>query len=443
MEGAHQSFRTWRPLLEGEDRARALAAVEGIADALAALPLDAGTGIPVEPTARTPSSLGSGHAGYALFFASLEQHRPGEGFAERAIAHLDLAIELLASEESLAGLYSGFTGVAWTVERVQGLLGLDPDDELNTEIDDALSEHLGQSPWLRQYDLVSGLVGYAVYALARLPRPVAAQCLESVVDRLAELAEELPPGLAWHTPAEHLMPDTRAEYPGGYHSLGVAHGVPGVVAVLAQICAAGIARDRARPLLDGAVRWMLAQKLEPRSDSVFPVAVAAGVAPRASRAAWCYGDPGIAAALLVAARSAGEPGWEREAVEMARAGAVRPPSTAGINDACLCHGAAGLGHLLNGVYQATSDERCREGARLWFRQALEMQRPGEGFAGFLAWDSGARDALELIGVPGFLTGATGVGLALLAASTSFDPCWDEVLLVLPVGRNSVLATKGA
>jgi hypothetical protein len=318
------------------------------------------------------------------------------------------------------------------VEHLKDLLDLDQDDDLNADIDQALYEHLGQSPWQRPYDLISGLAGYGVYALKRLPRPLAVKCLERVVDRLAELAVERPEGVTWHTPADHLWPETRKDFPDGYYNLGVAHGVPGVVAVLAQICAAGVARAKAQPLLEGAVSWILGQRLERGDDSAFPYQVTNDGATKTARAAWCYGDPGIACALLVAARAIGEPAWENEAIELARLSATRPQSTTRIVDACLCHGAVGLGHLLNRCHQATGDELLGERARFWLREALKLRRSGEGFGGYIAWDLGAGGEMEWLAVPGFLTGATGVGLALLAAATSHDPRWDEVLLVSPV-----------
>jgi len=433
MVESGESYRTWHGLLVGDDAARALAAVDAIAESLAALPLPSSADAEAaQYGARSFPSFSGGHAGYALFFAYLHQHRPREGFDDQALGHLDLAIQLLSSAETLPDLYSGFTGVAWTVEHLQGLLGLDQDNDLNAEIDQALYEHLEQSPWQRPYDLISGLAGYALYALKRLPRPLAVKCLERVVDRLAELAVERPDGVTWHTPPKHLWPETRKDFPDGYYNLGVAHGVPGLVAVLAQICAAGIAGATARPLLDGAVRWMLGQRLGPGHDSVFPYQVTDGGATKVSRAAWCYGDPGIACALLVAARAIGEHAWESEALELARLAARRPQSTAGIVDACLCHGAAGLGHLLNNCYQATGEEVLRDGARFWLREALNLGKPGQGFGGFIAWDLNARGEMDWLALPGFLTGAAGVGLALLAAATSGDPRWDEVLLVSPV-----------
>jgi hypothetical protein len=48
--------------------------------------------------------------------------------------------------------------------------------------------------------------------------------------------------------------------PRGYYNLGLAHGVPGVIAFLGKVCAVGVACDKARPLLDGAVHWLLEQE---------------------------------------------------------------------------------------------------------------------------------------------------------------------------------------
>lgn len=81
--------------------------------------------------------------------------------------------------------------------------------------------------------------------------------------------------------------------------------------MLGRAIAAGVAVDKARPLLDGAVRWVLAQRRHDE-ESLFPYCVGEGVEPKLARAAWCYGDPGIAAALLVTARAVGEPVWEQQ-----------------------------------------------------------------------------------------------------------------------------------
>jgi hypothetical protein len=423
----------WSPILEGETAARAASAVTAVAEAIGEAPL-------AERHARSP--LSSGEAGVALLFAYLDRARPGAGYGEIALDRLDRAVAGAASSSPQdPALFGGFTGVAWADEHLHGgpdgsaEEGEDANEEdPNEDVDAVLREHLRLSPWPHQYDLTSGLVGYAVYALERLPRPSAVACLELVVERLAEIAQPRPGGLAWHSPLALLPEPNRPWFPHGIDYLGVAHGTPGVIAVLARICAAGVGGERAGALLAGAVSWLLTLKLPAGGISVFPYSVGRDVKIRPARTAWCYGDPGIALALLAAGRAAGEPAWEREARDLARVVARRPPESCGVADAGLCHGAAGLGHLLNRLYQATGDPEILAAARAWFGRALEYWEPGRGVGGFLTLSPPEDDFDELIWqeVPGFLIGSAGMALALLAAISPVDPAWDRVLLISPL-----------
>ena len=416
----------WSPILEGEDAAWADAAVAAVAEAIGEAPC---------ASRYAAADLCSGESGIALFFEYLGRARPGAGYGDIAWARLERAIDGLDALRQSPGLYMGFSGVAWAVEHLQGEPGGEDDGEdPNEDVDAVLLTLLRKSPWPFDYDLTSGLVGFGVYALERLPRPAAVACLELVVDRLAEIASPRPEGLGWLTPP-HLVPGVNRDYfPQGYENLGLAHGSPGIIAVLARICAAGIALERARPLLAGAVEWLLAQKLPAGLWSVFPLSIGPGIEPRPARAAWCYGDPGIALALLAAGRVAGEPAWEREALALARSIARRPVEHCGVVDAGLCHGALGLAHLLNRLYQATGDPELLAAARAWFGRSAGYWRPGQGIGGFLALTppEGEVNRLEWNADPSFLSGAAGMALALLAATSGIEPDWDRLLLVSPL-----------
>jgi lantibiotic modifying enzyme len=423
---------SWRPLLEGESRARALEAIEAIADHLVALTAESEEEFTPETLALQPgrsASLAGGLTGISLFFAYLDQARPGQGHDDTALTLLERAIDLTGDRLVLSGLYSGFSGVAWVMEHLEGRLYESPEGEdSGEEAAAALEEHLRRSPWEREYDLIGGLAGFGVYALERLPRPQGAECLRHTLARLAELRETQPEGDSWRTPQAMVALYAREDFPEGNFNLGVAHGVPGVLPILAGASAAGLAE--ARPLLDEAVRWTLAQKMPPGSDSLFPYSMAPGHVPGPSRLAWCYGDAGVAAALLASALAVGEPAWKREALEIGRFAARRPAGTAGIVDAGLCHGAAGVAHIFNRLYQASGDPVLRDAARAWFDWALDFRKPGEGVGGFLSWGpGGSTDEMGWRDDAGFLTGAAGVGLALLSAVAPIEPAWDRVMLI--------------
>lgn len=421
----------WSPILSPEAADRALRVVEEIA---ADVRQSAEGPQEEAPTwLRRGPSLAGGDAGEAYFFAYLDQVRPGKGYDDLAMTLLERSIEATGTLQAPPGLYSGFSGVAWTLEHLRGRLfeddgGEDPGEEVIA----ALSEHVSLSPWRGHYDLISGLVGFAVYALERLPRPGGMECLERIVARLAETAERRPDGVTWLTGPDLMIDRDLEAYPQGNYNLGVAHGVPGVIGVLAQACAAGV---DARDLLDGAVAWLLRQKLPAGTGAVFPYNVAPGNAePKPTRLAWCYGDLGIAASLLMAARTVGEEAWEREALEIARAAAARPADQSGVIDAGICHGASGAAHLFNRLYQTTGDPVLRDAALFWLERTFGYRQPGKGVGGFEAWTVGDTLDLDWRSDPGFLTGASGVGLVLLAAASAVEPEWDRVLLTDIPGR---------
>ncbi len=407
---------SWQPLLNGDLKDRALETVRAIVDRL--------------PSWRVAdATLASGATGVAVFHAYLARSGFGPEHEATARRLLEKVVAAAAEAELPASLYDGLAGVGWAMAHVRPLMAdLDLED-VSADIDAGLREHLGSSPWKEDYDLISGLVGLGVAALERLPHPDAVACLERVIDRLTETVERRPDGLTWWTNPAWLIPETREKCPHGYYNLGLAHGVPGVIALLGRACAAGVAVEMARPLLDGAVRWLLAQQPADGSGFTHVIESENVEPPKAARLAWCYGDPGIAAALLLAARCVAEPAWEKAARNIALRAAARPVDQAGVVDAGLCHGAAGLGHLFNRLYQATGDEQLADAARFWFRRTLEMRHPERGIAGYAAWMPLKPGDDRWLDDPGILTGVAGIALALLAATTMIEPDWDRMLLV--------------
>lgn len=363
-----------------------------------------------------------GAAGFALFHGYLARVTGEERHEARAIHHLDRAVERVGPEMGIS-LAGGVAGVGFAAQHLSSLLEIE-DSDPDAVLEEALLSVLDSSQ--PEPELLYGLAGLAVYAVERLARPEAASCLERVVVLLGESAERTSDGATWFTPPDAMPARHLEQASDGYYNLGVAHGVPGVIPAVAAAAAAGVANETARALLDDAVRWVLAQRLNGDGGSCFPYWVAAGRAPTPARSAWCYGDPGIAAALLATSRAVGVEEWEREALAIARCAAERPEQETGVGDAALCHGAAGLGHIFNRIHQATGDALTREAAIAWFDRTLRMRSSTAGVAGYEAVLGREADSPRADD-PGVLTGAAGIGLALLAATSDLEPGWDRLL----------------
>jgi hypothetical protein len=409
-EGAGASRQ---PLLSGALRERALLLAGALAETLR----------PASAAGLRDGPLAYGCAGLAVCHSQFALTRRDRQAADAARTHLETAVEVLATQPLTSSLYAGFPGIAWAVEWVDRLLSAGGEDR-NGDIDQALTSLLRRYPDQAPYDLVQGLTGLGVYALARWPRPAAAQCILGVVEQLARQARHDRDGVYWWTPPTWKGLQRERYQPGGV-DLGVAHGMAGIVPFLARVHRLGLAQQTVRPLLDEAVRWLLAHMVDTVSGPTVPYFVADDVEPGPARSAWCYGDPGVAAALLLAARDVGEPDWAAVATALAMGAANRPPDQSGVVDAGLCHGSAGLAHLFNRMYQMTAEPVLADAARFWVERTLDL----------CAAAAPGRDA-ALSGVaepawkgPGLLEGAAGVALALEAASTTAEPAWDQILLV--------------
>lgn len=418
----------WEPLLRGHEAEGALQSLREIAELLRN-PDQAQQVAPDAEYTAQPFSLGGGSAGIALFLAYLEKSGIFPGVRQAAFEQMNRAIETVASEFTRPALYAGFTGVGWAAEHVTKLLS-ESSEDLNSDLDSAVEQFVSVTPWKDDYDLISGLVGLGIYCLERDGAPVAKHALELIVERLFETAEHSQDEdvVTWFTPPDLMIPMQLERYPHGFYNLGVAHGVPGIIALLGRTYSAGIAQDKAKWLLDRAVAWLLKQRLPGTSVSCFADTISQGADTRHDcRLAWCYGDAGIAAALLLAARCTKTKSWEAEALDVAQRSARRAPETCGATDACVCHGSAGLAHIFNRLYQATRDELYADAARYWLERTLQFRQPGKGAAGYLSWGMGADETIiELQPKLGLIQGIAGIGLALLAAVSDVEPSWDRV-----------------
>jgi lantibiotic modifying enzyme len=169
--------------------------------------------------------------------------------------------------------------------------------------------------------------------------------------------------------------------------------------------------------------------LDGESGSMFPVGSAPDKPYMAARLSWCYGDIGIACALLYAARCVQNMVWEKEALAIGRRAALRSFEDSGVQDATICHGAAGVLHMFNRLFQATGEDVFKDAARKWLQRTLNLRQPGIGVAGYRTLVVDEQQNAYWESMSGLLLGAAGIGLAMLATIARREPLWDRPMLI--------------
>lgn len=292
------------------------------------------------------------------------------GSAAKREAAVDYLCEVIDEVDGIA-LHGGVVGLAWALAHVAD----DSAEELLAQFDELV---VAQIDSIREFDLIGGLAGHALYFLERPDGELHGVALRRIVSRLDELRD----GPLWRDREGRI-------------DLGLAHGAPGVVAALARI-AARMKPIRPEKRLETELLAEVGVHIRRHAlpDGEMP-SFAGGTR---ARTAWCYGDPGLSVAFAGALPDVGR--------AYAMRAANREPEDTGVKDAAFCHGAFGLAHVLQRWWHATGDAAFAGAARRWIERGLAMPRP-----------TGTT----------LLEGAPGAALALVAALGGDEPGWGRML----------------
>ncbi len=391
-------------------------------------------------------AVARGYAGLALFYGHLDACFPTEGWDRIAHQFLDCAVQDISSGGSPSlGLFSGLSGVAfvsWYLShqgtRYRKLRASLEAQLLSQTI--AASEELADKNgvMVSEFDVVSGLAGVGAYLLWRRDEVQAEVALRTLLASLIELTldHELP---HWHTPPSLLLGTGMiAQYPYGNLNCGLAHGIPGPLALFALALMHGVSVNGLTEAVRRIADWLIQQQLNDPWGINWPSAVplissengfaVASLRDSSSRlpthTAWCYGAPGIARALWLAGCVLDDPDYCAVAIEAMAAVYRKPIAQRHIDSPTFCHGVAGLLQITLRFANETGLPMFVEAGDQLLSQLIGLYSPSSRL-GYYNLEASGQPSDQ----PGLLEGAPGVALVLLAAALNHEPRWDRLFLL--------------
>ncbi|MBV8256128.1 MAG: lanthionine synthetase C family protein [Chitinophaga sp.] len=379
--------------------------------------------------AEFPSLLG-GYSGTALFFANYYQLTGNEAYLDITYNTIQRSLDAISSVALPGSHCGGLSGVAWHLLHLANTGYIDPADldETFGDMDATLAKYMQDEIENNKMDFLHQGLGVALYFLERLPSPAAHQQLEHLVAALGQHAIKLPTGIAWRDQFSTLSLEQEDRT---LFNLGLAHGNPAIISILSRIYEKGIAQDIIPGIITPAVEWLLGtRKAAPEPGrSLFPVMVDDAGEPAGdinSRLGWCYGDMGIAQALLDAGERMQKPAWTAQAADIFTYIANnRDIKNGAIHDACMCHGSAGVALMMQQAGIRLQDNKLKESAANWYQTVTQQNTWTDGAAGYKFYHYP-----DFVASHNMLEGISGIGLSLMHfLEPEMNPTWASAMLI--------------
>ena len=367
--------------------------------------------------------LYGGNTGISLFLALCYKHTGDERYFKKLNFIIDKIINSFTLGWNIQPpLSSGLAGWGWFVKYLEQeeLIDINTNEFLH-EIDDLLIDHLNRFISNGKYDQIHEAISIAIYYLKRgINKPVI-QMIEALDKTKVTDNNEI----KWmrHDSYRNVH----------VYDFGLAHGIAGYLYFLSKCYQKNILSEVCLRLIQGIIKLYRNNiQQQEHVGSYFTNSILVedyhnkNIQENFCRLAWCYGDLGILHTLLETGKIIGDHLLVNDCIDMLQRTATRRTfKETLVEDAGLCHGASGVAHIYNKLYQQTKNECFKEAAIHWYKVTLDFSKEEVGICGYLlkyglkGWKADA----------GLLTGTVGIGLSFLSTKNPKLLNWDECLLL--------------
>lgn len=368
------------------------------------------------------NGLFSGLAGHLLFLCNAYK------FDESLVGETLFSEKLEQLQEQLAHqsfeLSCGLAGQVWFLEYLNQSDIANYDSEIFEDIDILFKNFLSHEDfWTGEIEMILGLGGYAPYTARRARFTDQTVLYTNVIAGFASTATYFDNGhITWSQPINSVYRFDKENKLNPEYNLGLAHGVPGIIAAILPAIEIPALKEQVHQLLVGSCDWLLEHQ-NPSCTQSACFGTCAGK-DYTSRLGWCYGDLTIALTLARVGQALNKPSYVERALEIACHAAKRDAKSGYINDAGICHGYFGLVTIFQLLYKLIPHPQLCQAAKDWLQYGLDKYKE-EGINSLYSYRGAEKGYQEDFS---FLMGYSGIGLSLMGIINN-DIDWTDCLLM--------------
>ena len=308
-------------------------------------------------------SLLAGDLGSVIYL--YEYSRLDSSYQEISDLFLEKLLRCLRHGSSVQTYCNGLAGMVIGLYALKEQAFIDDFSPLLGEIDEYLDSSLDVMLQYNNHDFLHGFIGLGFYWIKRYRSSgsIAIPPLVKILEHLQTRGEHDGKCIKWRIPESRLSKK---------FNISLSHGCSSTIILLCRMLEIPELRHHyghvIEMLISGAVNYILSNRLDKDQFGCwFASSSLECEQPSRSRLAWCYGDLGISVALYYAGQALNDGNLtvlSREVLEYA--GKYRRCLEQNyVNDACLCHGAAGIGLIFREMSQIFHSPILKNSADYW------------------------------------------------------------------------------
>ncbi|MFL1896004.1 lanthionine synthetase LanC family protein [Aquimarina sp. 2-A2] len=356
--------------------------------------------------------------GVLIFEATLYRYSKEEVYKQKALELFNTLITVFGDREMGSGFLEGFEGIFYTIQYLKRCKIIEDETSLD-ELEDYLLKSLQIDFKTNNFDPLHGSIGKLHYYINSETQP--SEKVNDLIDQfltsLYEHKKETEQGIYWYDENEETK---------GLINLGLAHGLPGILAFLIRLKELKFKHEYLDVLIEGILKSLFNFKNNIARISNFPDYYSVDINQRNlnSRLGWCYGDLGVTNTLLYATKVLQREDLKEKTYKLLRTIIPRRIGNSGLDhfedysflDTGFCHGLSGIAFTLQKINNKIDSPIIKKRIDFWKKELLnnlDTQLKIEGEI-YLPWYRQDKEQTYTMDKASILNGLCGTGLVLLS-----------------------------